>query len=55
LAATTLELLQNTSSWESLRQQGRHFVEQERNWPVSVARYRAVYQSVLKNHDVVGK
>ncbi len=48
LAQTVLELLQNRSQWETLRQQGRHYVEQERNWPVSVARYEAVYQGVLK-------
>ncbi|WP_198245547.1 glycosyltransferase [methane-oxidizing endosymbiont of Gigantopelta aegis] len=48
LAQTVLELLQNRSQWEALRQQGRHYVEQERNWLVSVARYEAVYQGILK-------
>ena len=48
LAETVLELLKNASDWESLRQQGRRYVEQERNWPASVARYERVYQEVLK-------
>ncbi|WP_214657303.1 glycosyltransferase [methane-oxidizing endosymbiont of Gigantopelta aegis] len=43
-----MSLLQNRSQWEALRQQGRQYVEQERNWPVSVARYEAVYQGILK-------
>jgi len=48
LAATVLELLAHRSRWDDIRQQGRHFVEQERNWPNSVARYEAVYQTALQ-------
>ena len=36
-------LLAAQQDWPALRANGRHFVETERNWPVSVARYRAIY------------
>ncbi len=49
LADTVLDLLANDSQWQSLHQRGRQFVEQERNWPNSVARYESVYQDLL-NH-----
>ena len=43
LAARVLALLAAPSSWAALRAQGRAFVEQERTWARSVARYRQVY------------
>jgi len=36
-------LLASQDSWSALRAAGRHFVETERNWPISVARYKAIY------------
>lgn len=48
LAATVLRLLGEPALWPRLRQQGRRFVETERNWRVSVARYPAVYQALLQ-------
>lgn len=36
-------LLASQDSWPALRAAGRHFVETERNWPISVARYKAIY------------
>lgn len=48
LAAKTLALLAEPQRWPALRQAGRAFVERERNWPASVARYRAVYAALPK-------
>ena len=36
-------LLESQQSWPALRQAGRAYVETERNWPVSVARYENIY------------
>lgn len=43
LAAKVVDLLSRQNLWPALRAQARTFVETERNWPVSVARYRPVY------------
>jgi glycosyltransferase involved in cell wall biosynthesis len=36
-------LLESQQQWPALRQAGRDYVETERNWPVSVARYKNIY------------
>jgi PEP-CTERM/exosortase A-associated glycosyltransferase len=36
-------LLEAGQQWPALRAAGRHYVESERNWPVSVARYKSIY------------
>nr|WP_314542796.1 TIGR04063 family PEP-CTERM/XrtA system glycosyltransferase [uncultured Massilia sp.] len=36
-------LLEAQQQWPALRQAGREYVETERNWPVSVARYKKIY------------
>lgn len=36
-------LLAAQEQWPALRANGRHYVETERNWPVSVARYQEIY------------
>jgi glycosyltransferase involved in cell wall biosynthesis len=43
LAAAVSDLLARRDDWPAMRERGRAFVEQERSWPASVARYRAVY------------
>lgn len=43
LAAKVLGLLNYPARWLQLAANGRRFVETERNWAVSVARYEAVY------------
>jgi PEP-CTERM/exosortase A-associated glycosyltransferase len=43
LAENVGALLASQQSWPALRAAGRHFVETERNWPISVARYKAIY------------
>lgn len=43
LADTVLQLLTARQLWPAMRAASRQFVERERNWAVSVARYQAVY------------
>jgi len=47
LAEAVLNLLDNRQQWDAFRTAGRHYVETERNWPVSVGRYQAVYERLL--------
>lgn len=47
LVRAVTDLLSNRDDWERMRDAGRHFVEQERTWADSVARYEKVYGSVL--------
>ena len=47
LALKVLDLLSRPDSWRGLRAAARSFVETQRNWPVSVARYKTVYGSLL--------
>ena len=48
LAAKTLALLNAPDRWPALRAAGRSFVERERNWAASVARYKPVYAGLPK-------
>jgi PEP-CTERM/exosortase A-associated glycosyltransferase len=48
LAAAVLQALARRGDWPRIRQQARQFVEAERNWRNSVARYTAAYRSVLR-------
>ena len=43
LASKVLELLNMPERWPEMKAAGRRYVETERNWKVSVARYRDVY------------
>ena len=43
LAENVGALLAAQHDWPALRANGRRFVEAERNWPISVARYQAIY------------
>lgn len=47
LAVAVLDLIQNSKSWDNMRQAGRLYVEQERNWEKSVANYQAVYAQLI--------
>jgi len=49
LAKATLDLLARRAEWPRIRLAARSFVEHERNWTVSVGRYRDVYQRVVRN------
>ncbi len=43
-------VLAQRDAWPQLRARARRFVEQERTWATSIARYRAVYQRALQRH-----
>lgn len=47
LASKVLELLSRPDLWPDLRAAARRFVETQRNWPISVSRYKKVYGSLL--------
>jgi PEP-CTERM/exosortase A-associated glycosyltransferase len=47
LADKVLGLLNTPERWPALRQAGRYFVETERHWRASVARYQKVYPGLL--------
>ena len=46
LTQTVVDLLASRASWPSMRQAGRRFVEEDRNWTASVANYAQVYASL---------
>ena len=48
LVETVLNVFDSKDEWETIRQQGREYVEQERNWSASVANYKKVYPSILR-------
>lgn len=48
LARKVLDLLAAREDWPWMRAAGRRFVETERTWENSVARYRAVYDTALR-------
>lgn len=48
LADKVLELINSSERWLGLRTAARQFVETERNWPRSVARYQAIYQQLSR-------
>jgi glycogen(starch) synthase len=45
------EVLAQRAMWPQIRRQARRFVESERTWAGSVARYREVYQRALSRYD----
>jgi len=51
LADAVLGLLERRGDWAGLRAAGRHFVEAERNWRNSVARYQAPYAQIRRARD----
>ncbi|WP_018076992.1 TIGR04063 family PEP-CTERM/XrtA system glycosyltransferase [Thiobacillus denitrificans] len=47
LASKVVALLKYEQGWDRMKKNGRQFVESERNWAASVARYRGVYGSLV--------
>lgn len=47
LAEKVGALLSTPQWWDELRRAGREFVETERNWQISVARYQSIYHKLL--------
>jgi PEP-CTERM/exosortase A-associated glycosyltransferase len=54
LARRVLALLAAPEQWPQLKAQGRGFVERERNWATSVARYRKVYGNLVPGAVLAG-
>lgn len=48
LASKVVALLKYEQGWDSMKRNGRQFVETERNWTASVSRYRGVYGSLVR-------
>ncbi|MCQ9372908.1 glycosyltransferase, exosortase A system-associated [Methyloversatilis sp. XJ19-13] len=46
LARSVLRMLSLQESWPRMRDAGRRYVETERNWAVSVVRYKSVYRAL---------
>jgi glycogen(starch) synthase len=51
LAGAIDDVLVRRPFWPKFREQARRFVEVERTWASSVARYREVYRRALARHD----
>lgn len=49
LAAAVVGLARDRASWPRLRAAGRRFVESERTWAASVARYRPVFERLARS------
>jgi PEP-CTERM/exosortase A-associated glycosyltransferase len=47
LGRKVLALLDAPAQWPQLREQGRRYVEEQRNWAASVSRYRKVYGDLV--------
>lgn len=50
LADTIISLVQQEDRWPAIREAGRRFVEDERNWAMSVSYYQNVYPALLAKH-----
>ena len=48
LAQAIRDLLAHEADWSAMRQAGRRFVEQERNWTQSVAHYTDPYRHLIE-------
>ena len=51
LASAVLELVGHPERWARVKSNARRFVETERTWHASVARYRSVYGALAKDHS----
>ena len=52
LAAAVLDLQRHPERWAALKSNARSFVENERNWRASVARYREVYGALVGKDEI---
>ncbi len=51
LSNAIVSMLKQRESWPAFHASARHFVETERNWPISVALYQKVYAQVAVKKD----
>jgi PEP-CTERM/exosortase A-associated glycosyltransferase len=49
LATSILDVLKRRDQWDEVRRAGRRFVETERTWTDSVARYASIYSGLTKD------
>ena len=49
LASKVVGLLKYQQGWDAMKRNGRQYVENERNWVDSVARYHQVYDGLIKH------
>ena len=47
-AGAVVDMFAKRDEWEEFRRAGREFVENERNWRASVARYQPVYERLMR-------
>lgn len=47
LSIAVLEMMEHRDKWTILKENGRKYVEEERNWPTSVSNYHKVYSQLL--------
>lgn len=47
LCEVLLEALRERERWPQIQAAGRHYVESERTWPVSVLRYESIYNKLI--------
>jgi PEP-CTERM/exosortase A-associated glycosyltransferase len=50
LADSVFYLLDNKDSWRDIRENARRFVDEDRNWAKSVARYQPIYEKLVRKH-----
>jgi glycosyltransferase involved in cell wall biosynthesis len=55
LVRSVLRVLDNRSEWPRQVEAGHHFVEHERTWRLSVARYEPVYQRLVERRTSSNK
>lgn len=48
IAASLAQLFADRSGWEAMRDRGRAFVEEQRNWSSNISRYAPVYQRLIQ-------
>ncbi len=54
LARKILSVLSQPQTWPAIKEEGRRFVEMERNWTESVKRYERVYAAALASSKGIG-
>ena len=54
LASAVLDLCRHPERWPALRRAARAYVEAERNWPASVARYAEIYGRLPNSRRISG-
>lgn len=51
LADVLMEIIEERSAWPQLKKRGKAFIDKERNWTDSVAKYPGFYQTLINESD----